>query len=49
MQTYDKLWKGIIEDLFEPFLYFFYGEMADQIDFKKGFQFLDQELGMGNK
>jgi predicted transposase YdaD len=44
MQTFDKLWKGIIEDLFEEFLYFFYSPWIDQIDLKKGFKFLDQEL-----
>ena len=44
MQTYDKLWKGIVEDLFEDFLHFFYPNWVHLIDFSKGFQFLDQEL-----
>jgi predicted transposase/invertase (TIGR01784 family) len=44
LQTYDKLWKGIIEDLFDDFIHFFYTEWADKIDFDRGFEFLDQEL-----
>ncbi len=44
MQTYDKLWKGIVEDLFEDFLDFFYPDLVPLIDFEKGFDFLDQEL-----
>ncbi len=44
MQTYDKLWKGIIEDLFDDFLYFFFPKWTHQIDFEKNFEFLDQEL-----
>ncbi len=42
--TPDNLWKGIIESLFEDFMYFFYDEDADQIDFKKDYEFLDNEL-----
>jgi predicted transposase YdaD len=44
MQTYDKLWKGIIEDLGEDFLHFFFQKIASKIDFDKGIEFLDQEL-----
>jgi predicted transposase/invertase (TIGR01784 family) len=44
MQTYDKLWKGIIEDLFEDFLCFFYPDADQTFDFSKGFEFLDKEL-----
>jgi predicted transposase/invertase (TIGR01784 family) len=41
----DTLWKGIIEDLFEDFLWYFYPEWAkSEIDFSKGFEFLDKEL-----
>ncbi|MCS6834173.1 MAG: hypothetical protein NZ521_11410, partial [Flammeovirgaceae bacterium] len=41
----DVLWKGIIEDLFREFLYYFYGKWAKKnVDFEKGFQFLDNEL-----
>jgi predicted transposase YdaD len=44
MQTYDKLWKGIIEDLAEDCLLFYYPDLAVNIDFGKGIEFLDQEL-----
>jgi hypothetical protein len=40
----DKLWKGIIEDLGEDFLHFFFQKIASKIDFDKGIEFLDQEL-----
>ena len=41
----DTLWKGILEDLFEDFLHYFYPEWAkNEIDFTKGFEFLDKEL-----
>jgi predicted transposase/invertase (TIGR01784 family) len=40
----DVLWKGIIEDLVEEFVHFFFAEYVDQIDFSKGFVFLDKEL-----
>jgi predicted transposase YdaD len=46
MQTYDKLWKGIIEDLFEEFLEMFFPDLIEKIDFSKGFEFLDQELSL---
>lgn len=41
----DALWKGIIEDLFDDFLLYFYPEWANsQVDWEKGFSFLDKEL-----
>lgn len=40
----DILWKGIIEDDFEDFLYFFFGEWTDLIDFGREFVFLDKEM-----
>ncbi len=41
----DTLWKGIIEDLFEDFIRYFYPDWArETIDFSKGFTFLDKEL-----
>ena len=40
----DALWKGIIEDLIDDFLAFFYPEIIDDIDFEKGITFLDKEL-----
>ena len=42
--TTDQLWKSIIEDLFEEFIYYFYDDYAQQIDFKRKFEFLDKEL-----
>jgi predicted transposase/invertase (TIGR01784 family) len=41
----DALWKGIIEDLFSDFLMYFYPEWsAKNVDFERGFEFLDKEL-----
>jgi hypothetical protein len=41
----DTLWKGIIEDLCEDFLLYFFPEWASkEVDFSKGFEFLDKEL-----
>lgn len=40
----DRLWKGIIEDLVVDFLHYFYTDFVNQIDFTKGFKFLDKEL-----
>lgn len=42
--TKDQLWKSIIEDLFDPFLHYFFSEFVSEIDFEKGFVFLDKEL-----
>ncbi len=42
--TKDILWKGILEDLFEEFLTYFYPESNEIFDFSKGFEFLDKEL-----
>ena len=44
MQTYDKLWKGAIEDLIVDFLRFFYENADDTFDFSKKPEFLDKEL-----
>lgn len=44
MKRNDALWKGILEDLFEDFLQFFYPEAVSQFDFGAGFDFLDKEL-----
>lgn len=44
MISKDLLWKGIIEDLLEEFLQFFFTDYFHLIDFSKGVQFLDQEL-----
>ncbi|HAI74829.1 MAG TPA: hypothetical protein DCM08_01165 [Microscillaceae bacterium] len=41
----DTLWKGIIEDLFDDFLHYFFPEWAAQtVDFSQKFVFLDKEL-----
>jgi predicted transposase YdaD len=41
----DSLWKGIIEDLFEDFLLYFYPDWAKaEVDFSRKFDFLDKEL-----
>lgn len=40
----DTLWKGIIEDLVEDFLHFFFLNHVHLIDFERGFSFLDKEL-----
>jgi hypothetical protein len=44
MISKDILWKGIIKDLFEEFLCYFFSEEIPLIDFSKGFEFLDKEL-----
>ena len=40
----DTLWKEIIKDLFEDFITFFIEDLAKEIDFSKGIDFLDKEL-----
>lgn len=40
----DKLWKLILEDVFEDFLTFFYPETEQMFDFGRGFVYLDKEL-----
>ncbi|MGB0985262.1 MAG: hypothetical protein ACPG19_14520 [Saprospiraceae bacterium] len=40
----DELWKGIIEELFEDFLHFFFPDFVHEVDFTKPFIFLDKEL-----
>lgn len=42
--TKDELWKGIIEDLFEDFLHYFYPNLVKEVDFRKAPVFLDKEL-----
>lgn len=44
MVSHDVLWKGLIEDLAEDFLLFFYDDFVDLIDWSKPFDFLDKEL-----
>jgi len=44
MVSRDTLWKGIIEDLAEEMLLFFFPKYVEEIDFSRGFEFLDKEL-----
>jgi len=44
MKRDDILWKGIIEDIFDDFLLFFFKEEASLFDIDRGFEFLDKEL-----
>ncbi len=45
MVTQDILWKGIIEDMFEEFMWYFFPEFSEnKADFSKPIQFLDKEL-----
>lgn len=40
----DELWKGILNDVFEDFLQFFFPDADKLFDFKKKFTFLDKEF-----
>ncbi len=40
----DSPWKEVLEDLFEEFLEFFFPEVHRDLDFSKGYEFLDKEL-----
>lgn len=40
----DSLWKGILENVFDDFLFFFFDNADELFDIEKGFQFLDKEL-----
>jgi len=44
MNRDDTLWKGILENVFDDFLRFFFKNAEKLFDLKKGFQFLDKEL-----
>ena len=44
MNRNDLLWKGVLEDLFDDFLRFFYPDANELFDFSKGFEYLDKEL-----
>ncbi len=41
---YDLPWKDMIEIYFEPFMAFFFPEIHAEIDWSRGYEFLDQEL-----
>ncbi|WP_221394658.1 hypothetical protein [Dyadobacter sp. NIV53] len=44
MKRNDTLWKGILENVFEEFLIFFFKDASTLFSMEKGFQFLDKEL-----
>ena len=44
MKRDDTLWKGILENLSEDFMRFFFKDADVLFDMEKGFQFLDKEL-----
>lgn len=41
---YDSPWKEAIERFFKPFLLFFFPQVHNEIDWSKGYEFLDKEL-----
>lgn len=41
---YDSPWKEVLEYFFQPFITFFLPELADAIDWSRGYEFLDKEL-----
>lgn len=41
---FDNPWKEIIERYFEAFMSFFFPQVYEQIDFNRGYEFLDKEL-----
>lgn len=40
----DELWKSIIQDFFEEFMHYYFPQQSPNIDFSKGYEFLNQEL-----
>ena len=40
----DSFWKEVLEKLFSEFLQFFFPEIHKDIDFDKGYLFLDKEF-----
>lgn len=44
MKRNDTLWKGILENVYEDFLRFFFENADELFNIEKGFQFLDKEL-----
>ena len=43
-QDFDTPWKKIVKAYFKEFVHFFFPEIARQIDWTKGYEFLDKEL-----
>ena len=44
ISDYDSPWKDIIERFFQEFMLFFFPEICSEIDWSKGYEFLDTEL-----
>lgn len=44
MSNYDSAWKEAVGQFFQPFLEFFFPELAIQVDWEKGYSLLDKEL-----
>src|SRR5215210_1551587 len=42
--AYDSPWKEALEHYFEPFLAFFFPRAHSDIDWSRGYEFLDKEL-----
>ncbi len=40
----DSPWKDILEAYFENFMIFFFPEVAEGVDWERGYTFLDKEL-----
>jgi len=45
METKDSLWKEAIEKYFKEFILLFFPLIWEDIDFDKGYEFLNKELG----
>ncbi len=43
-QDYDTPWKKVLETYFKEFVHFFFPDMAEDIDWSRGYEFLDKEL-----
>jgi len=41
---YDSPWKDLVEKYFQQFMEFFFSHIAVNIDWKKGYEFLDKEF-----
>ena len=44
MKRDDTLWKSILEEIFDDFLFFFFPDADQFFDLSKGFEYLDKEL-----
>ena len=44
MSEQDSVWKEAIKTYFREFMEFFFPEIAQDIDWQKGYEFLDKEL-----